>query len=312
MLVEELTTGKELVVVVQSLGAHVEHVVGPVEVGADELLILIDEGLHSLTQVERLLKNVVVNLTTTQVGPAGAHAHVQGLVVIGNGTEQVAAGNGNAVEACVNLVVGILGENALIGHEAVAVVLVADTQLTTLAQSVGRTGTADEVVATQRGVAGHRAGGVVVVTHLHGMGVVVIVQMAVLQEDVLLRELAATKTEVSIEVPVLVGHRGADAGIGDRGTTLHGGEVGVIEGSVGHHAGTHGELHFLLGILELQGGIGVEVLGSSCQGEDSQNRHQNIFLHIILCRFIVVVNVHLHLVWISNPDARGWQLHQER
>ena len=119
------------------------------------------------------------------------------------------------------------------------------------------------------------------------MGVVVLVEVAVLQEDVLLSKLTIAKTEVGIEIPVLIGHRGADAGIGNRGTTLHGGEVGVIVGSVGHHAGTHGELHLLLGVLELQGGIGIEVLGCGCQGEQSQNRHQNIFLHIKLCRFNV-------------------------
>ena len=112
------------------------------------------------------------------------------------------------------------------------------------------------------------------------MGVVVVVEVAVLQEDVLLGKLAAAKAEVSIEVPVLVGHRGADACIGNRGAALQGREVAVVVGSVGHHAGTHGEFHFLFSVLELQGGVGVEVLCCCGQGEDSQKRHQNIFFHI--------------------------------
>ena len=67
------------------------------------------------------------------MGKACAHTHVQGLIVIGDGTEQVTTGNSNTVETSFELVVGILGEHALIGHEAVAVVLVADTQLTAFA-----------------------------------------------------------------------------------------------------------------------------------------------------------------------------------
>ena len=132
-----------------------------------------------------------------------------------DGTEQVTTSNGHTVEAGFDFVVGILGEHTLIGHEMIVVELVGDTQLAAFTQRHGGAGTADEVVATQRRVACHRTGGVVVVTHLHGMSVVAVVKRAVLHEDVLLSKLAATKAEVSIEIPVLIGHRGADAGVGD-------------------------------------------------------------------------------------------------
>ena len=105
------------------------------------------------------------------------------------------------------------------------------------------------------------------------MGVVVVVQVAVLQENVLLGELATAKTEVGIEIPVLIGHRSADTGISNRSAALQGSEIAVIICCVGHHAGTNGELHLLLGVLELQSGVGVEILSCCCQSEDCHKRH---------------------------------------
>ena len=137
MLVEELTTGKELVVLVESLSAHVNHVVSPIEIGAYKLLILVNQGFQRLAQVQRFLEHVVVNLTTTQVGKASAHAHVKGLKIITDGTEQVAAGYGDTIEASINLVILVLGEHTLISHKVVSVILVADTQLTALTQCIG-------------------------------------------------------------------------------------------------------------------------------------------------------------------------------
>ena len=199
--------------------------------------------------MEGLLQDVVGHHAATHVGIAYVGTDVQGLGLVNDGTEQVTPCNGHTVETGLNLVVGVLGEHTLIGHEAVAVELVADTELAALAQRVGRTGTADEVVAAQRGVTCHGTSGVVVVTYLEGMAIVVVVVVGVLQEDVLLCELAATKAEVGVEIPILVGHRGADAGIGDRGTALQRGEVAVIVGSVGHHACTNGEVHVLLVVV---------------------------------------------------------------
>ena len=78
----------------------------------------------------------------------------------------------------------------------------------------------------------------------------------------------------------------------------------MIIGSVGHHAGTNGELHLLLSVLKLQGGIGVEVLGYASQCEDCQKRHQNIFFHIKLCRFNVV-NVITHCWELVTQTLQG-------
>ena len=120
------------------------------------------------------------------------------------------------------------------------------------------------MVACQRRIAGHRAG-VIVISGLHIVGGTLEVGAAPLSEDVLLRELASAETEVGIEVPVLIGERCADAGVGECASALEGSEIAVIIGDVSHHARSHGEAEIIF--LEFDRRLVVEVLGCCCQAE---------------------------------------------
>lgn len=111
----------------------------------------------------------------------------QCLIVGGDRTPLVAACQDDTIEACLLLVVLILGEDTLISHEVGIGELISDTELTAFTQGVGRTGTRDEVIGAERGIAGHRAGRVVVVTHLNVVvGSLVLTLLVVAQEDILL------------------------------------------------------------------------------------------------------------------------------
>lgn len=90
VLVEILTTNEELVVVIESLGTSVEDVLSPRQLAAYEALVLIDEGLHALTQLDGLLENVVLRHTTTHVLVADVTTDHQGLRTVVDGTILVA------------------------------------------------------------------------------------------------------------------------------------------------------------------------------------------------------------------------------
>ena len=90
MLVEILTTNEELVVVVEGLGTSVKDVLSPRQLAAYEALVLIDEGLHALTQRDGLLENVVLRHTTTHVLVADVTTNHQGLRTVVDGTILVA------------------------------------------------------------------------------------------------------------------------------------------------------------------------------------------------------------------------------
>ena len=79
---------------------------------------------------------------------ACACTHVP-LIVAGDVAIEPATCNGKTVEAGINLVVLILGEDTLIEEQVVVVSLVGDTKSTACANSVAHAGTADEVVATE-------------------------------------------------------------------------------------------------------------------------------------------------------------------
>ena len=90
VLVEILTTNEELIVVIEGLGTSVEDVLSPRQLAAYEALVLIDEGLHALTQLDGLLENVVLRHTTTHVLVADVTTDHQGLRAVVDGTILVA------------------------------------------------------------------------------------------------------------------------------------------------------------------------------------------------------------------------------
>ena len=71
------------------------------------------------------------------------------LVVAGDVAIEPAACSGKAVEASLNLVILVLGEDTLIEEQVVVVSLVGDTKSTAGANSIAHAGTADEVVAAE-------------------------------------------------------------------------------------------------------------------------------------------------------------------
>ena len=92
------------------------------------------------------------------------------------------------------------------------------------------------------------------------MTTTVIIVPCILQEDVFLAELTAPEAEVSIEIPVLVGQRGADTCVGDGCSALHWGEVCMIIGSIGHEASSYCEMKVFGLIVDSNGRFRVEVL----------------------------------------------------
>ena len=92
------------------------------------------------------------------------------------------------------------------------------------------------------------------------MTTTLVVFFGILQEDVLLAELAAPEAKVSIEVPVLVSQRGTDTCIGDGCSTLHRSEVCMIVGSVSHETGSYSEMKVFGLIINSDSWFRVEVL----------------------------------------------------
>ena len=81
------------------------------------------------------------------------------------------------------------------------------------------------------------------------MLIVMAILLCIAHKDVLLTEFSIAKSKVSIEIPVLITQRSADARIGQCTTTMQRRKVRMVVSCIGHEACAHGKVQIFLLIV---------------------------------------------------------------